>query len=83
LRKRSWFIEEGALARLCIDEDGFTDVVLFKQERGGDIKNHWVEVGKLCVVLESGRTLTYVLLDGMTGMVPTRQLEVIHGQEES
>ena len=71
------------MARLCIDEDGFTDVVLFKQNCDDHIKNHWIEVGKLCVVLESGRTLTYVLLDGMTGMVPTRQLEVIHGQEES
>ena len=70
------------MARLCIDEDGFTDVALFKQDCDGYIKNHWIEIGKLCIVLESGRTFTQVLLDGMTGVVPTRQLEVIDEQEE-
>jgi len=83
LRKRSWFIEEGSLARLRIDEDGFTDVALFKQDCDGYVKNHWIEIGKLCVVLESGRTFTNVLLDGMTGVVPTRQLEVIHEQDNA
>jgi len=71
------------LARLRIDEDGFTDVALFKQDCDGYVKNHWIEIGKLCVVLESGRTFTNVLLDGMTGVVPTRQLEVIHEQDNA
>jgi hypothetical protein len=83
LTKRSWFIEEGALARLCVHEDGFTDVVLFKQYCDNHVKNHWIEIGKLCVVIESGRTFTDVLLDGMMGAVPTRQLEVIHEQDET
>ena len=82
-RKKEWWIDPGSLARLCPDKEGFTDVVLFKRQTADfpGRENMWMETGTICIVVESGRTFSEVMLNGMVGMVPTRHLEVIHEQE--
>jgi hypothetical protein len=82
-RKKEWWIDPGTLARLCPDKEGITDVVLFKKQNSDfpGRENMWLETGTICIVIESGRTFTEVILSGMVGVVPTRHLEVIDAKE--